>query len=1632
MPRSHPPTPPGRRASRAITLAVLSGLTLSGLAGVTAAPATAAGSASEVTDGLVLRYGLDQTSGTTVTDTSGNNRNGTLVNGGTWSNGSLTLDGVDDFVKLPDDVMEGLSSISVSVDVFVEPTQGSPYFVWGLGNRAPGDGGYLMVAGEHLRAAITPTDYRAEQLTNSAGNKPLGRGVWKSLTYTQTGKTGTLYEDGVQIGQNTNVTLLPSQIGNGTTTLNVLGESSYAPDSSLKGKVSDFRIYNRALSSAEVKTLALDDAERVAGDKGTLGLGDLSGVTTDLTLPTTGAYGSTVSWATSDASRITAAGKVTRPGAGAQPAAVTLTATITRGSETTTKAFQATVSPQDSPQDSPQAKADAAAAALALVDPDDVRGDLTLPTTGQFGSTVTWASSAPSVVSATGLVSRPANGAGSTTVTMTATVTVDGATATRAVELTVKEKPAAAPYAGYAFSYFTGNSVQGENIYFAASRGNNALRWDELNGGQPKLTSTMGEMGLRDPFLIRSPEGDKFYLIATDLSIGRNGDWGRAQRTGSRYLEVWESTDLVNWGQQRHVLVSPPTAGNTWAPEAYWDETLRQYVVFWASPVFAESDPNHTGNGSYQKMMYATTRDFVTFSQPKIWQDRGASRIDSTVIKDNGTYYRFTKDEGAGSTGCSDIIQEKSTSLTAVDSPGDFTWAFQTGCIGAKAGTSAVEGPSIFKANEGDTSGNEFYLFVDEYGGRGYIPLGTDDLENPNWKVPSTFRLPSSPRHGTVIPVTQAELDRLRAGLVLPTPVQANADGLVAHLPLTSDAKDVSGHGYDGTLQNGPTFVDGSLNLDGTDDYVKLPNDMLAGLDAVTVSSKVWLSPQQSGNYFMWNFGNQANGVGNGYLFATGDSRLRGAIATGNWTTEQNAQSGAALGRGAWHTVTWTQANKSAVLYLDGREVARNDATTTIPDDIGGGRTTANFLGRSAYDADRRMMGKLRDFRIYDRALSADEVYDLGGATTGIKAVELASQRVPAVIDDAASTVQLRVKPGTDLATLAPTYTVAKGSTVTGGHGDYSDPVKVTVTAADGTSRTWTVSAVVMNSPVIPGLYADPNIAEFDGTYYVYATTDGTPGWGGKDFYVWSSTNLLDWTRSEKPFLTLDGANGNVPWATGNAWAPTIIERGGKYYFYFSGHNASLNRKTIGVAVADSPTGPFTAQPQAMVLNSDGVTGQAIDPAAFRDPKTGKYYLFWGNGNPVYAELSDDMLSLKSGTTKKISGLTDFREGTFLNYRPAPDGTGLYHLTYSIDDTGSPNYKVGYATSTSIDGPWTYRGVILEKDASQGILGTGHSSIVQGPGTDEWFIAYHRFAIPGGDGTHRETTIDRLTFDANGFMQKVTPTLTSVATAPAVTASAPSGWVSSGTLTLTAPSGSIVQYRLPGGTWTTYAGPVTLPDGAYAVEHRARTSRSTWGSIGTTAVQVDSTAPVVTATLAGRAVTLAATDAGSGVKSVEYRLDGGAWSLYVTPVTLDGGAHSVEYRSTDMLGNVAPVGTLQVPATTQPGTGQTPGQTAPSTPTTPSTKATSTVTVKMAKRGAVQGKKVKVSIDVDSSAALSGQVQVFVGGRTVTATVDAAGEAVVKVKLRKAGKQKLRVVYLGSATVAGSEKTVTVKVRPRR
>ncbi|KOX34433.1 1,4-beta-xylanase [Saccharothrix sp. NRRL B-16348] len=710
-------------------------------AALSAPPASAA-------DGLVLHYPLTETDGAVVADTSGGGRNGTVIGDATPGGPEgLQLGGVNGHVKLPDDVLRGLTEVSVSLQVRIAPDQATPYFIYGLGNTSGTTGnGYLFTTGNAYRSSIATGNWSTEQTVTAGRN--LARGVWKTLTYTLGGGTAVLYEDGVEVARKTGVTITPAMIGGGTTTANYIGRSVYSGDRHLKGAVRDFRLYDRALSAAEAHDLGfIADDEKGRRDLAAIDLGDTSAVTANLTLPTTGPYGSAITWRSSDPATVSTTGAVTRPAPGSAPATVTLTATAFGQ----TRDFQVTVRPELT-DDEKVAEADAA---LVVWDEDDIRGNITLPTTGLHGTAVTWKSNKPEVVTPTGEVTRPASGEKPVKVQLTAEIRAGEETTRKKFKVTVTPLPEKQDYEGYLFGYFTGEgSATGEQVYLAASRGNDALKWDELNKGNPVLTSSLGDKGVRDPFIIRSPEGDKFYLIATDLKIHGNGDWDLVQRKGSRHIEVWESTDLVNWGQQRHVQVSPETAGNTWAPEAYYDESIGAYVVFWASKLYAEDDPEHAGN-TYNKMLYATTRDFRTFSEPQVWVDPGYSVIDSTVIKHGDEYYRFTKDErnNTSTTPCSKfILAEKSAQLR------DTSYDFVADCIG-KGSINQGEGPTVFKSNTED----RWYLFIDEFGGRGYVPFETTDLASGQWTLATGYELPSRPRHGTVLPVTKAELDRVRA-----------------------------------------------------------------------------------------------------------------------------------------------------------------------------------------------------------------------------------------------------------------------------------------------------------------------------------------------------------------------------------------------------------------------------------------------------------------------------------------------------------------------------------------------------------------------------------------------------------------------------------------------------------------------------------------------------------------------------------------------------------------------------------------------------------------------------------------------------------------------------------------------------
>ena len=291
-------------------------------------------------------------------------------------------------------------------------------------------------------------------------------------------------------------------------------------------------------------------------------------------------------------------------------------------------------------------------------------------------------------------------------------------------------------------------------------------------------------------------------------------------------------------------------------------------------------------------------------------------------------------------------------------------------------------------------------------------------------------------------------------------------------------------------------------------------------------------------------------------------------------------------------------------------------------------------------------------------------------------------------------------------------------------------------------------------NPVLHGLYADPDMLKYKDTYYLYPTTDGFANWSGTQFHAFSSENLREWKDEG---VILDTASEQVPWSVGSAWAPAVFERDGQFYFYFCAKRPD-GVSCIGAAVSSSPASGYRAQPKPLLtpemVQAAGVKmSQVIDPSIYEED--GQVYMLFGNGSPAVVKLSEDLLHICPETMKNLEGAEDFREAVTVLKRE-----GIYHFTWSCDDTGSEDYHVNYGISHSLYGPVKYLYPVLEKRPGAGVLGTGHHCILREPQEDIYYMAYHRFATPvreypEGRGCHRETCIDRVEFGTDGRMKPV-------------------------------------------------------------------------------------------------------------------------------------------------------------------------------------------------------------------------------------------------------------------------------------
>ena len=278
---------------------------------------------------------------------------------------------------------------------------------------------------------------------------------------------------------------------------------------------------------------------------------------------------------------------------------------------------------------------------------------------------------------------------------------------------------------------------------------------------------------------------------------------------------------------------------------------------------------------------------------------------------------------------------------------------------------------------------------------------------------------------------------------------------------------------------------------------------------AATTSSTAWATPTA--------------GAGNGYLFATGNS-----LPDQHRYRELDHRAdrlGAPTCPAISGRTSRTRSRATRRRSTSTASQVKTGTVTTDPGDIGGGsRAPTTWAGRTTPPT-TSSSGEYSEFAIYNRALSAAEVLAQSGNVGALAAVTLAEAdalKIDPIVDQHAHKVVFPVKPGTDLtaldAGLRRPLPASSASPASGTTRDLSNPVTVTLTpTGGGAATTWTMSAVEMGSPEHPGLYADPNVVAYGDTYYIYATTDGYAGWGGKDFYVWSSKDLVDWDALGRP-----------------------------------------------------------------------------------------------------------------------------------------------------------------------------------------------------------------------------------------------------------------------------------------------------------------------------------------------------------------------------------------------------------------------------------------------------------------------------------------------------------------------------------
>ena len=291
-------------------------------------------------------------------------------------------------------------------------------------------------------------------------------------------------------------------------------------------------------------------------------------------------------------------------------------------------------------------------------------------------------------------------------------------------------------------------------------------------------------------------------------------------------------------------------------------------------------------------------------------------------------------------------------------------------------------------------------------------------------------------------------------------------------------------------------------------------------------------------------------------------------------------------------------------------------------------------------------------------------------------------------------------------------------------------------------------------NPIVQGNYADPEVAVFEGKFWVYPTFSAE--YEDQTFLdCFSSPDLVTWTKHER-IVDTDA----IPWAKRAMWAPCAVEKDGKYYLFFAANDIQPGEVGgIGVAVSDSPEGPFEDHLGRPLIDQHYNGAQPIDQFVWQ--ADGHWYIAYGGwGHCNIGRLNDDFTALvpfDDGEMVREITPKGYVEGPFLFER---DGT--WYFMWSEGGWGGPNYQVAYAMADSMWGPWERIGTVITKDPTIA-TGAGHHSILNVPGTDQWYIVYHRRPAGTDARDTRVTCIDELKFADDGTILPVTMTTEGVA-----------------------------------------------------------------------------------------------------------------------------------------------------------------------------------------------------------------------------------------------------------------------------